>query len=32
VRVHSKEGDGIGHERVCKEGPIFDAERIIWDE
>jgi dihydroorotate dehydrogenase electron transfer subunit len=32
VRVRSKERDGIAHERVCKEGPIFDAERIIWDE
>ena len=32
VRVHSKEGARIAHERVCKEGPIFDSERIIWDE
>jgi dihydroorotate dehydrogenase electron transfer subunit len=32
VRVRSKEGDGIAHERVCKEGPIFDGERILWDE
>jgi dihydroorotate dehydrogenase electron transfer subunit len=32
VRVRSKEHDGVAHERVCKEGPIFDAERIMWDE
>jgi dihydroorotate dehydrogenase electron transfer subunit len=31
VNVHSGGGDGIAHERVCKEGPIFDGERIIWD-
>lgn len=32
VNVASKEGSGMARERVCKEGPIFDAERILWDE
>jgi dihydroorotate dehydrogenase electron transfer subunit len=32
VRVRAGEGDGVAHERVCKEGPIFEGERIIWDE
>lgn len=31
LQVQEKVTD-IGYERVCKEGPIFDSERIVWDE
>ncbi|OGP95529.1 MAG: hypothetical protein A2157_09700 [Deltaproteobacteria bacterium RBG_16_47_11] len=29
--LQGKNGD-IAYERVCKEGPVFDSERIVWDE
>lgn len=32
VKVLSDDDSGIAHERVCKEGPIFNSERIIWNE
>lgn len=31
VKVKEK-GNGIAYERVCKEGPVFDSKRIVWDE
>lgn len=30
--VKVREGDGLKYVRVCKEGPVFTAEEVIWDE
>ena len=32
VKVLQEKGTDIAYERVCKEGPVFDSERIVWDE
>ncbi len=32
VKVLQGESGDIAYERVCKEGPVFDSERIVWDE
>lgn len=32
VRVLLEDCTTIAHERVCKEGPVFNSKRIIWDE
>jgi dihydroorotate dehydrogenase electron transfer subunit len=31
--IRTKDGDGIsGYRRVCKDGPVFDAQTVLWDE
>ena len=31
--IKTKEGDGIsGYRRVCRDGPVFDAQTVLWDE
>ena len=31
--IRTKEGDGIsGYRRVCRDGPVFDARTVLWDE
>jgi dihydroorotate dehydrogenase electron transfer subunit len=32
VKVMQEGGMDITYERVCKEGPVFESKRIIWDE
>ena len=32
VKVMQEEGMDVTYERVCKEGPVFESKRIIWDE
>ncbi len=32
VKVSLGQNNRIGYERVCSEGPVFDSERILWDE
>jgi dihydroorotate dehydrogenase electron transfer subunit len=32
VKVLQEKSNDIVYERVCKEGPVFDSGRIIWDE
>jgi dihydroorotate dehydrogenase electron transfer subunit len=32
VKVLQEKSHDIVYERVCKEGPVFDSGRIIWDE
>jgi dihydroorotate dehydrogenase electron transfer subunit len=30
--VLTREGDMEKHETVCREGPVFDAERLVWEK
>jgi dihydroorotate dehydrogenase electron transfer subunit len=31
--IRTKEKDGIsGYRRVCRDGPVFDARTVLWDE
>jgi dihydroorotate dehydrogenase electron transfer subunit len=32
VKVIQEEGMDVTYERVCKEGPVFESRRIIWEE
>ncbi len=32
LKVYQERSNEIMYERVCKEGPVFDSRRIIWDE
>lgn len=32
AKVLSDDSTGMAYERVCKEGPVFNSERIIWDD
>jgi dihydroorotate dehydrogenase electron transfer subunit len=32
VKVLQEKSNDIVYERVCKEGPVFDSGRIVWDE
>jgi dihydroorotate dehydrogenase electron transfer subunit len=32
VKVIQEESTDITYERVCKEGPVFESRRIIWEE
>ncbi|MBQ4370359.1 MAG: dihydroorotate dehydrogenase electron transfer subunit, partial [Oscillospiraceae bacterium] len=30
--VKIKTADGWKYERVCRDGPVFNAEEVCWDE
>ena len=32
VLVKKGDSESISHERVCNEGPVFDAGRIVWND
>jgi len=32
VKVFQERNTEMAYERVCKEGPVFDSGRIVWDE
>jgi dihydroorotate dehydrogenase electron transfer subunit len=32
VKVFQERSTEVAYERVCKEGPVFDSGRIVWDE
>lgn len=32
VKIKSEDFPGFKYVRVCKDGPIFDAKQVIWDE
>ena len=29
--VKVRDGDGFKYVRVCKEGPVFDAQEVLWE-